>query len=130
MTNERVTRKPTVGQTLWMLNVGNAARRDPQALTPVVVEKVGRKWFTVNIKGSRSRYDSERFSLDGWEQDNGGHVVNYTLYTCPNDWQMEQEAKNLWNRIRAVTDHYTRPRLSLTCLRGIVALIDKETTGA
>ena len=39
--------KPVVGQVLYSLNVGNAARNCGQVLTPVTVVSVGRKYFKV-----------------------------------------------------------------------------------
>ncbi len=43
-------RKPTVGETLYSLNIGNATRGKVQKLTPVKVLKVGRKYFTTGVE--------------------------------------------------------------------------------
>ncbi len=49
--------KPAVGQVLYSLNVGNAARGRERVLTPVVVIKVGRKYFTCRPEGKDSWAD-------------------------------------------------------------------------
>lgn len=41
---------PQVGQTLYSLNIGNAARNCEQKLKPVIVRKVGRKYFECSTK--------------------------------------------------------------------------------
>jgi len=51
--------KPKVGQIVFSLNVGNAARYAEQKLTPKKVDAVGRKYFTVN---------GVQFHLDNWRQ--------------------------------------------------------------
>ena len=43
--------KPTLGQKVFSLNIGNNARHVPQVLSPATVSKVGRKYFSVKLQG-------------------------------------------------------------------------------
>jgi hypothetical protein len=91
-------KKPEVGQTLYRLNVNNAARHCKQELTPVVVKSVGRKYFVCGLDGS---WADIKYYIDSW-----GEVTNYTpdsaLYENPQEWEDEREASNIRNDIRII----------------------------
>ena len=88
---------PKVGQILYSLNVGNASHRKEQKLTPVVVTKVGRKYFTCErVEGVWK--DTTEYYLDDW-----AHRSNYTassyLYVSEQEWFDEKEAYELRNEL-------------------------------
>jgi hypothetical protein len=56
---------PVVGQTLFSLNVNNAARGCLQELTEMVVTTVGRKYFTCKAKTGWPEFT---YHIDGWRQ--------------------------------------------------------------
>ena len=57
--------KPIVGQKLYSLNVGNAARGRAQFLTEVEVIKVGRKYFSCKEVGGWQDFE---YRLSDWGQ--------------------------------------------------------------
>jgi hypothetical protein len=63
---------PVVGQILYSLNVGSAARNCPQMLGPVRVISVGRKYFTV-LKDGCSDWCKTKYYLEDWRE-----VSDYT----------------------------------------------------
>lgn len=58
-------KKPEVGQVVYSLNVGNAARNREQVLTPLKVTKVGRKYFTA-LEDGYPDHLSVQFHIDSW----------------------------------------------------------------
>ncbi len=83
-------RKPVVGETLHSLNIGNAYNRHygTQKLTPVVVKKVGREYFTVETLPPYAREDV--FRLRNWIQ-KADVCANAQLYESPQEWEDEKE---------------------------------------
>ena len=114
-------RKPTVGQRMFSLNVGNAARHRDQVLTPVVVSKVGRKYFTAkrdNEYGIETEY-----RLDDWRE-NHEFSPNSKLYETKEEWEDEKECERLLDTIHKTFDHGAGcNRFKLETLRQIVNAI-------
>lgn len=110
-------RKPIVGETLYSLNVGNAARDSEQVLTPVKVKSVGRRYFTVIGKYGWEK----KYYLDTW-----GEVSDYRadscLYETEKEWKDEKEATDLHRKIK---EHFVyKKRLSLEQLRAINKIME------
>ena len=61
---------PKVGQTLYSLNVGNAARNTKQELTPVLVMRVGRKYFWCSKYPNHLGINhlGTKYRLDDWTE--------------------------------------------------------------
>ena len=90
---------PTIGQTLYSLNVGNAARRIPQTLKPVVVTKVGRKYFTVG-EGWRAT----EYHLHDWRE-KSDYMANSRLYASEQEYADEKETSEICGRIAKAFEH-------------------------
>ena len=120
--------KPIVGQTLYSLNVGNAARGTPQVLTEVKVLKVGRTYFHAGIPDQRipdQHWTLYRYRLNDWVQDQGdGYSGNSVIYLTRQEWEDEREATKHVSTIRSTFDTWTGRKLPLPVLRQIAALID------
>lgn len=120
--------KPTVGQTLFSLNIGNAARRGcEQVLTPVVVFSVGRKYFTACKPGNEQyAHLQTKYHLDSWDE-----VTHYSpnshLYAAAQDWHDEKEATELHDRIRKAFNTWNRVKLPLASLRQIASFLPPPT---
>lgn len=72
--------KPVIGQTIFSLNVGNAARYGrTKGLTPYVVASVGRKYFTFE-----GRHDL-RFYIDTWREKTD-YSSSHQLYESAQDY--------------------------------------------
>ncbi|HAR38597.1 MAG TPA: hypothetical protein DCS09_08540 [Porphyromonadaceae bacterium] len=119
--------KPIVGQTLYSLNVGNAARNTTQELTEVVVTKVGRKFFYCAKEEWKESDDCwTKYDLDTWRQ-----VTNYSatssLYKTVGEYADEKECTIL-SAIISDAFRYGRnvKNISLPVLRDIAAMIQKE----
>lgn len=113
--------KPKIGQTVYSLNVGNRAGRGVERkLTPMVVTKVGRKYFTA----SQDIYHVD-FHLDSWKQ-----VTEYTpihkLYITKQDWQDEKEEAQLCEVISSYFEYNRNPQnLPLQKLRAIMEILNQ-----
>ena len=112
---------PIVGQQLFMLNVGNAARHTPQTLRPVTVTKVGRLYFTV----CHDTWTTQ-FSIDGWQQKTD-YSVDYALYTSEQQWADEKESAKICEDIEKLFRYGHNPNLSIAVLRKISELISTNT---
>lgn len=118
-------RKPILGERLFVLNVGNAARNTKQTLRPVIVSKVGRKYFAVE---SEDRWKTQwEFHIGDWRE-----VTKYTpdaeLYETEQQLSDERELLELARLIRNEFTHaWGTPKQSLETLRKIYELIKTET---
>jgi len=115
-------KKPTVGQTLYRLNVGYAAR---QKLTTVVVTKVGRKYFTVTKDPDRRFPIETQYQLDTWEG-NSKYSLGAKLYETEQEWKDEKEARALSKTIGAAFEYGRNVSAQpLDALRRIMAIIEE-----
>ena len=82
-------RKPVVGETLYSLNVGNAAWHGiKQELTPVVVVSVGHKYFKASERRMINRPIT--YHLEDWVEA-GDYEPDSRLYESPQAWEDEKE---------------------------------------
>ena len=110
-------RRPEVGETLFSLNVGNAARNCPQVLTPVVVTKVGRKYFTAGGGWQAKQY---RFSDCAQKSE---YIADSALYESEQEWEDEKEARVLAGAISEAFKHGRNTKgVPLAALRKIHAI--------
>lgn len=118
-------KKPTVGQTLYSLNVGNAARGREQKLTPVVVTKVGLKYFTATKNPDRRFPIETQYRLDTW-MGNSKYLARAKLYETEQEWQDEEEARALSKTIGAAFECGRNVAAQpLDALRRIMAIIEE-----
>jgi hypothetical protein len=114
--------KPKVGQTLYSLNVGNAARGVQQKLTPVKVIKVGRKYFTCRPEGG-SRWLEMQYYLDRWNE-KSDYSANSVLYSNPQEWEDEKEAAEICHFIYKFFNYgLNRTNVPLETLRKIKEML-------
>lgn len=116
--------KPVVGQILYDLNVGNAARSTrPQVLTQVVVANVGRKYFRcAPVEGS---YRPETtYHIEDWRP-NTVYSAAHRLFKSSQEWEDEKEAAQIYEEIRKEFGHYGPCNIPLETLRVIRELIIK-----
>jgi len=113
--------KPKVGQTLYSLNVGNAAIRTEQKLTPVKVIKVGRKYFTCCPEGG-SRWQETQYYIDGWHE-KYVYSRQSVLYSSPQEWKDEKEAAEIFRFLHHFFSFwFNQDNVSLETLRKIKGL--------
>lgn len=87
-------RKPVVGEKLFSLNIGNAARDRDQTLTPVMVTKVGTKYFSVKEVGREDSYFETRFKIENWEE-NTQFPKTQKLYESAEEFENEKLEYNI-----------------------------------
>ena len=92
-------RKPVVGERLYSLNVGNSARHVEQKLTPVIVSKVGRKYFYAGKEGYRLE---TKYHIDSWVESTN-FCANSKLYESADDWNNEKLKSDL---LQALFDEF------------------------
>ena len=113
--------KPIVGQTLFSINVGNASRNKPATLTPVIVQKVGRKYFTVNHPDYPPHMGTEHH-LDTWRQ-HTQYCADAYLYASEQEYKDEKDRERIVKEIRRLFEYGgATNRLSLDQLRQIWAM--------
>ncbi len=113
-------RKPKVGETLYSLNVGNAAHHREQKLTEVEVLSVGRKYFTCRPKDSK--WSATQFHIDTWRQKTE-YSSDECLYETPQEWEDDKEHVALADKIGRLFKVYGRCELTLEQLRAIDKII-------
>ncbi len=114
--------KVKVGQTLYRLNTGNGARRAPQVLLPVVVQKVGRKYFTVAPSSEGKHWNTSKHNLDDWCEVTE-FVAGWALYETEQEWNDAKEHRLLTCELRRYFSDFGPMNLPLITLRAIQALI-------
>lgn len=122
--------KPVVGQIVYSLNIGNAARNCKQELTEYVVVKVGTKYFDIMKKSyydearyaARDKHMSISFHLGTWRQ-NTNYCQDHKLYETSEEYYMEKETKDCIEYIQ----NADLKSVSLDHLRHIVSLIKGES---
>jgi len=113
--------KPEIGQKVFSLNVGNAARYRDQELTSVTITKVGRKYFTVG-----AGFGSVQYHLDDWSEKTE-YSANSCIYETEQEWADEKESDELYREISRFFSMSGRgSRLPLKNLRKISDLIKGE----
>lgn len=110
--------KVKVGDTIYSLNVGNAAWNSDQKLTPMTVIKVGRKWVTLEGK---SGFPSQ-FCVDTWAQKTE-YTARHKLYASVQEWADENEAAKIVKELKDRVSLYYQCGLTLTQLRDIKKII-------
>jgi hypothetical protein len=114
--------KPKVGQKLYSLNVGNAARHTESKLTEVVVKKVGRKYFTCGVE-DKTFFDIQ-YHLDNWREKTDYSPVS-RLYKGPQDYEDEKEAQAICKFVGDYFKYGDNPaRIPLSILKGFKKVIE------
>lgn len=114
--------KPKVGQTLYSLNVGNAARHTEKKLTPVIVTKVGRKYFT--CKENEDSYWETQYHIEDWKEKSDFSATS-CLYPSPLAWENEKEAFAICQLIwESFTYGQNKRHVSLVDLRTIKRILE------
>jgi hypothetical protein len=119
-------RKPKVGDKLFSLNIGNAARRTKQELTPVIVVKVGRKYFTVSPIG-KEHYEhlAIQYYIDTWKEKTD-YSASSVLYETEKEWNDKREISVISTQIHS---HFSSGRchikISIDDIRKIKSILDK-----
>ncbi len=92
--------KPKVGQIVFSLNVGNAARNQPSVLTPMTVTFVGRKYFTVKEDGNGSWAETKHL-IENWRQVTN-HSCDSVLFESRKEYEEVSEARQICERLNAL----------------------------
>ena len=117
--------KPVVGQILYSLNIGNAARNREKSLTQVIVRKVGRKYFTCNQKGWPDHCDTQYYISDWREKSN--YSASSKLYENAQDYRDEKEITEIcWRLHRAFEYGRNLLGIELADLRKIDSLLNQS----
>jgi hypothetical protein len=112
--------KPTLGQKVFSLNIGNNARHVPQVLSPATVSKVGRKYFSVKLQGP---YPMEReYHIENWRERTFYSAVT-KLYESEEAYMAEKETAMIWGQLRHVFSMYNATGFDLPRLRKIIAIV-------
>jgi len=116
--------KPKVGQTVYSLNVGNAARNTKQKLTPVTVCKVGRKYFYAK-RYNWPENTAIKYDLLTWGEVTD-YFVNNKLFESVEAYEISKERGDLIRKLESVFRHGIADRLLLSQLREIIEVIKRH----
>ena len=112
--------KPTLGQEVFSLNIGNNARHVPQVLKPANVSKVGRKYFSVKLQGPHPM--EREYHVENWLE-RTEYSAGTRLYASENEYMAEKETAEIWGQLREVFSAYNPVGLDLPRLRKIIAIV-------
>ena len=115
---------PTVGQILYSLNVGNAARNREQVLTPVKVVKVGRKYFTTQHTDDTSGWSATDYYIEDWSQ-KSEYIASSCLYVSEESWETEKHQRELIKQIEDFVSCRMLRELSVEVLQSVVSILNK-----
>lgn len=111
--------KPKIGQILFSLNVGNAARRgEPQSLTPVTVVSVGRKYFECKEDGYNF---TRKYHLENWRHASESSPTS-KLYLTEEEWENEKLQSELSYKIYSSFE-YGRSKFTLEQLKQVDSIL-------
>ena len=118
--------KPVVGQTLYSLNIGNAARRHEQKLTPTIVRKVGRKYFSCSPLDFPNWVTE--YALDTWREKTQ-FCQNSALYADSREWEEEKEKSDILSYLRKTFDWsgHASHNITLDQLRAIKKILNPQS---
>jgi len=116
--------KPKVGQVLYSLNVGNAARNREQKLTKVIVRKVGRKYFTCSPEEWTRA--TVQYNVSDWEE-NTKYCQDSELYESEKEYEDEKEDCEISRMINEYFEYgKNKHKIHLESLRSIKSIIDSS----
>lgn len=113
-----------VGQTVYSLPIGNAARRGALVLTPRIVTKVGRKYFYYEQYGHPIK-----ISLEDFCDYAGEYTSNVRVYLSEQEWEDEKVAAKLLEEVQRKVSMYRAKSLTITQLKGILVILEEEDYG-
>ena len=116
--------KPKVGDILYSLNIGNAARNQKQVLKRVEVKKVGRKYFTVGDEGNS--WWEQQYHLSNWRMKTEYSADSY-LYRTVKEYKDEKEEHKICKNLSDCFEYgKNKLRLSLSDLRRIESILEAK----
>jgi hypothetical protein len=113
-----------VGQTVYSLPIGNAARYSSQVLTPRIVTKVGRKYFYYEQYGNPIK-----ISLEDFCEYAGEYISNVKVYLSEQEWSDEKVATKLLAEVRRKVGMRCTEALTITQLKAILSILEEEDYG-
>lgn len=115
-------KKPKVGDIVYSLNVGNAARSRKKELTEFVVQKVGRKYFYAGKEGC-PKWMMYKYDLESWHEVNN-YSATSKLYKSKQEYLEQGEMQEICASIAKIFDWGKNHRhLNLETLRKIRELM-------
>lgn len=110
--------KLEVGQVIWTLNVGNAARRCGQELTERVITKVGRKYFYIEVFRRKVKFEIETL------EECSDYTSDYKVYINKQDYFNEIKKRELLTGIRGIlTPQFGVSKVSLDTVISVAKIL-------
>ena len=109
-----------VGQTVYSLPIGNAARRGTQELTPHIVTKVGRKYFYYE------QYSRDvKISLEDFCEYAGEYTSSAKVYLSEQEWADDKVAYKLLEEVQRRLGMRSSKDLTITQLNTILSILEE-----
>ncbi len=119
------TKKLSVGQTLYAENIDPNNRGRNNELLPVIVTKIGRKYFEVENEAKKHLFDREKFHIDTMWHDGGNYSAKWRIHIDQQAVLDEKEAQAISVWLTPFFG-YGKPKLSLDKLRQIKVIITEQ----
>jgi len=110
----------TIGQTVYVKPINNAARSGFRKVEEATVSKIGRKWFYLKEMAE----ERHRFDLVTGYKDGRGYSSNYKVYSSMEEILLEKEARELQDFLRITFSAF--PKLSLPAMRKIKEIVEQD----
>ncbi len=115
-------KKPKIGQIIYSLPSGNAARRSKIELSPMIVSNVGRKYF--KCRKLNGLIDVQ-FYLENWHEKTE-YSSNYKLYEKIQDYEDEASSIKMVRKIKSQFHEYNDySNMELSKLKRIIEIIEE-----
>lgn len=120
---DKKKRKPEVGETLYASYRGYYSKNSSQLnLIPVIVTKVGKKYFYCSENGTRP----VKYNINTWTEESA-FAQTIALYENPKEWDDQKEWDRIKSKISYTFGTYRNcEEVSLESLKKIEEIIDSE----
>lgn len=109
-------RKPVLGEIIYDLNIGNAARNRESKLTPVIVCNIGRKYFKCSPEDWPENL--VMYNIEDWSE-KSEYAPNHKLYETRKEYDEENETRFIAERMRTIFSKWGKCEIPLEKLRAI-----------
>lgn len=108
-----------IGQKVWLVKIGNLARRGQPEPEEVTVSKVGRKYFEVAELHGRAKFDLDSMT------EVSDYSPSYCIYLILQDYLDTKEANQIYDELHKHFGNYGRTKFPLEKLRKIKEIINQ-----
>ena len=115
--------KLKIGQTIYSLNIGNLERNVEQKLTPMIVNKIGRKYFHASPIGWNNM--STTFHIEDLKE-KSDYMPEHKIYLNELEWEEDKLKQKLNTELKEYFNIYSTSSLSIDAMQKILTIIKDD----